>query len=312
MDVSIVIVNWNTRDLLRDCLRSIFQEIAALTFEVFVIDNCSRDDSAAMVREEFPVVTMIANTQNRGFAAANNQGIRAAEGRYVLLLNPDTVVLGDAIATCVAFADEHADAGVVGCQVLLDEHTIQRTGFAFPGPWNLFLVLTGLSRAFPGSRFFGKPELGWWDRDTECDLDVISGMFMLVRAEAIAQVGAMDESYFVYAEEADWCYRLARAGWRRIFTPAARILHRDGGGNSSSLVSVKMYVQLQKSILIFFRKNLGLNAWIAGKAIYVVSDLIRLLVFFVLFLLKSSPRLRSKAFAAGAALRFHVIGVEPR
>jgi GT2 family glycosyltransferase len=311
MDISIIIVSWNTRDLLRDCLRSIVEQMGELSFEIFVIDNASTDGSVDMVRAEFPCVRLIANDQNRGFAAANNQGIRLAKGRYILLLNPDTIILDSAIFRCVHYADAHADVGIVGCQVLEDEHHVQQTCFSFHDPWNLFLTQSGLSKAFPNSRLFGRPELGWWARDCEQDVDVISGMFMLVRREGIEQVGLLDESYFVYAEEADWCYRFFRAGWRRVFTPCAQIIHLDGGSKSTSQVSVKMFVQLQKSIMIYHRKNLGFLPWLAAKLIYVISNLVRAALWFFLALVRRDPGLRRKSVAATAAIRFHLLGIQP-
>ena len=140
VDVSIVIVSWNSRDVLRNCLRSILDQTSEISFEIFVVDNASQDGSALMVRSEFPNVKLLANNENRGFAAANNQAIRVASGRYVLLLNPDTIILNAAISRCVHYADAHADIGAVGCQVLENDNHIQRTGFSFPNPWNLFLV----------------------------------------------------------------------------------------------------------------------------------------------------------------------------
>jgi GT2 family glycosyltransferase len=311
IDVSIVIVNWNTRDLLRGCLRSIFEQTPKGSFEILVVDNASREGSAEMVRVEFSAVKLIANVQNRGFAAANNQAIRAASGRYILLLNPDTIILDAAISRCVDYADVHGDVGVVGCQVLEDECRIQRTGFSFPNPWNIFLTLSGLSRVFARSQVFGRPELGWWQRDSEQDLDVISGMFMLVRREAIEQVGLMDESYFVYSEEADWCYRFSRAGWRRVFTPCARIIHLDGGGKSTSQVNIKMFVQLQKSSMIYHRKNLSFAAWLLAKVIYIVSNAVRAAAWFISSVVNRDPSLRRKSAAAMAALWFHLLGIEP-
>jgi hypothetical protein len=276
-----------------------------------VVDNNSHDGSAEMVRAEFPAIRLIGNPQNRGFAAACNQGIREACSRYTLLLNPDTIILDDAISRCVRYADLHADVGVVGCQVLEDENRIQPTGFSFPSPSNMFLALSGLSRAFPRSRLFGRPQLSWWKRDSEQDVDVVAGMFMLVRREAIAQVGPMDESYFVYAEEADWCYRFAQAGWRRVFTPCARIIHLDGGDKSTSQVSIKMFVQLQKSLMIYHRKHLGLAASLAVKLIYVVSNSVRMVAWSVLSVINGDPRTRRKSAAAKAALLYHFIGAEP-
>ena len=312
MDVSIVIVNWNTRDLLEGCLHSIFEQTRDVTFEIFVVDNASGDGSVEMVRAKFPNVTLIANAENRGFAAANNQGIRPASGRYILLLNPDTIVLNSAISLCIRYADGRPDIGVVGCQVLEDNRRIQRTCFSFPSPWNLFLSHSGLSRVFARTHFFGGPELGWWERDDERDVDVVSGMFMLVRRKAMEQVGILDESYFVYGEETDWCYRFSRAGWRRVFTPCARIVHLDGGSKSTSQVNIKMFVQLQKSMLIYHKKNLGFVSWLMAKVIYIVSNSVRAAGWFILSIVNGDPSLRNKSVAAVAALRFHLFGLQPK
>jgi GT2 family glycosyltransferase len=311
LDVSVVIVSWNTRDILRGCLRSVFEQTQDVSFKVIVVDNNSHDGSAEMVRAEFPTVKLIANAENRGFAAACNQGMRATSARFTLLLNPDTIVLDDAISRCVQYANLHPDVGVVGCQVLEDEHRISPTGFSFPSPLNVFLALSGLSRAFPRSRLFGRPELSWWDRRTEQDVDVVTGMFMLVRREAIAQVGLMDESYFVYSEEADWCYRFSQVGWRRVFTPSARIVHLDGGAKSTSQIHTKMFVQLQKSSMIYHRKNLGFASWSLVKGIYIVSNSVRLVAWFILSVVNRDPKTRRKAAAAKAALLYHFLGLEP-
>lgn len=312
LDVSVIIVSWNTRDILRGCLRSIFEQTRDTSFEVCVVDNNSRDGSAEMVRAEFQQVRLIANTENRGFAAACNQGMRSASARFILLLNPDTVILEDAISRCVRYADVNPDVGVVGCQVLEDEDRISPTGFAFPTPFNVLLALSGLSRSFPKSRLFGRPELSWWDRKTERDVDVVTGMFMLVRREAIEQVGLMDESYFVYAEEADWCYRFARAGWRRVFTPCAQIIHLDGGAKSTSQASIKMFVQLQKSSMIYHRKNLGVAASLLLKAVYIGSNSVRMVAWFILSVVNRDLKTRRRSAAAKAALLYHILGLEPK
>jgi GT2 family glycosyltransferase len=312
IDVAVVIVSWNTRDILRGCLGSVFEQTQRVSFRVFVIDNNSQDGSADMVRAEFPDVTLIANAGNRGFAAACNQGMQLASARYTLLLNPDTVVLDDAISHCVRYADLHLDVGVVGCQVLEGEDRIAPTGFSFPSPFNVFLALSGLSRAFPRSRLFGRPEFSWWDRRSERDVDVVTGMFMLVRREAIAQVGLMDEAYFVYSEEADWCYRFAQAGWRRVFTPSARIVHLDGGAKSTKQASKKMFVQLQKSAMIYHRKNLGLASWWLLKLIYIASNFVRMVAWFVLSVIKRDNGHWHRSAAAKAALVFHFTGSEPK
>jgi GT2 family glycosyltransferase len=312
LDVSVVIVSWNTRDILRGCLRSVFEQTQDVSFKVIVVDNNSHDGSAEMVRAEFPTVKLISNAKNRGFAAACNQGMQAGSARYILLLNPDTVVLDDAISRCVRYADLQPDVGVVGCQVLENENRITPTGFSFPSPLNVFLALSGLSRAFPHSRLFGRPELSWWDRHSERDVDVVTGMFMLVRREAIAQVGLMDEAYFVYSEEADWCYRFSQAGWRRVFTPSARIVHLDGGAKSTKQASKKMFVQLQKSAMIYHRKNLGLaSSWLL-KLIYIASNFVRMIAWFILSVVNRDSRNWHRSAAARAALVYHFTGNEPK
>lgn len=311
MDVSVVIVNWNTRDLLRDCLASIVRETQGISYEIFVVDNASKDGSGQMCRDEFPQVALISNDVNRGFAAANNIAMQRTSGRYTLLLNPDTIVLDNAIGRCVAYADEHPDIGVLGCRVLEREGQLQRTGFSFPSLSTLFCQLSGLCRLFPRSPIFSKAQLGWWERDSIKDIDVISGMFMLVRQTAIRQVGLMDERFFVYAEETDWCFRFAQAGWRRVFYPHAQIIHIDGGSKSTSQVNVKMLVQLQKSLLIYVRKNLGLSSWIVAKALFLSSSAARYVGWLLSSLLTGNPVTRAKAAGAAAALRFHLFGVQP-
>lgn len=228
MDVSIVIVNWNTRDILKDCLNSVYEQSQDIKFEVIVIDNNSGDGSAEMVKEEFPQVILIQNKENKGFATANNQGVKVSSGRYILLLNSDTIILDNAIAKVVSFSDDHPDAVVVGCRVLNLDGSIQHTCSMFPSLANKLLFLTFLYRLFPNSRFFGRERMTWWCRDTVMEVDVVTGCFMLVRHDAIRQVGLMDEQFFMYAEEVDWCYRFRQAGWKNLFTPEGEIIHLGG------------------------------------------------------------------------------------
>ncbi len=228
MDVSIVIVNWNTKDILADCLESIFQQTKAIGFEVIVIDNASADGSAEMVRKDFGQVILLENSRNAGFAVANNQGISISKGRYVLLLNSDTIILDDAIDRAVSFADKHTEAAVTGCRVLNPDGSLQPTCFMFPSLLNQILFTSYLYRLFPQSRFFGRERMTWWDRNSVQEVDVVTGCFMLVRRYAIAQVGMMDERFFVYGEEVDWCYRFGKAGWTNLFTPEAGIIHLGG------------------------------------------------------------------------------------
>ncbi len=255
LDVSVIIVNWNTKDLLRNCIKSICREAGNISYEVVVVDNASSDGSAEMVKDEFPQVRLLGEQCNRGYAGAINDGIAVAEGRYVLVLNSDTLICDSAIEKTVRCADKHPEAAVVGCQVRESSNNVQMTCFRFPSFLNLFLDTLGLNKIFPRNAFFGREQILWWPRDSERQVDVVSGMYMLVRREAIEQVGPMDESYFLYFEETDWCYRFSKAGWTMLFWPGARIIHVGGGSHSTDQNAVEAYAQFQKSRLLFFKKR---------------------------------------------------------
>ncbi len=255
MDLSIIVVNWNTSDVLRDCLQSIYVQTESFEFEVIVIDNASVDDSVHMLKAEFPNVTIIENTENLGFAAANNQGLAIAHGQYILLLNSDTVILDSCIPKTISFADAHPGAAVVGCRVLNPDMTLQSTCFMFPSVLNMLLSSSYLYKLFPTSRFFGRERMTWWYRDNVKEVDVVTGCFMLVRREAIEQVGVMDEQFFMYGEETDWCYRFKKAGWKILFTPVAEVVHLHGA--SSKQRKPEMTLQLRGSILLFLKKHKG-------------------------------------------------------
>jgi len=257
MDVSIVIVNWNTKELLRDCLKSVFEQAGDVDCEVIVIDNASTDGSVEMLKTDVGNVILIENAENRGFAAANNQAMAVAKGRYVLLLNSDTVVLEDCLANIVSFADANPQTAVVGCRVLNHDRTLQPTCFMFPSVLNMLLSSTYLYKLFPKSRFFGREHMIWWDASDVREVDVVRGCFMLVRREAIEQVGVMDEQFFMYGEETDWCYRFKKNGWKVTFTPTGQIIHL--GGASSRQDESRMRLQLSASILLFFRKH---TSWV--------------------------------------------------
>lgn len=304
-DVSIVIVSWNVRELLRECLRSIGDETRR-RHEIIVVDNDSHDGSAAMVRAAFPRAKLIANQRNHGFAEANNQGMAVATGRHVLLLNPDTLVLDGAIDTMLDWLERHPDVGCVGCQVLETETDVQQTCFRDPGPLNLLLAETGLHR-IPG---LGRPRYTGWDRQEERDVDVVSGMFMLLPRRVIDEVGPMDDAFFIYSEEADWCRRIRDAGYRCTFTPIAQIRHREGGGKSAAQMSSKMYIQLQKSKLIYVQKHYGIVGRAVAQATLLVAMLARAALFRLASLAAPDGDARALSRLASIAARFHMTGRE--
>jgi len=260
IDVSIIIVNWNTKQLLEECLASVIKQTKLANYEVIVVDNASSDSSVEMLKEKYEQVILIENKENRGFAAANNQGIALAKGRYILLLNSDTIVLDGATDKVVSFADNNKDAAVIGCRVLNPDGTLQPTCFMFPSLLNMVLSSTYLYKIFYRSRFFGREQMTWWGRNDIREVDVVTGCFMLVRKEAIEEIGVLDERLFMYAEDTAWCYRFRKAGWKAIFTPDAQIIHF--GGASSSKMKSKMRLQLSGSILLFIKEQKGLIKYI--------------------------------------------------
>jgi len=308
LDLSIIIVNWNAKALLRDCLRSIVATLDGLNTEIIVVDNASTDGSAETIAQEFRRARLIANDINRGFAAANNQGMRIAQGRYVLLMNPDTVVLDDVIPRALEWAEHHSDVAVLGCQVMDGPSSVQRTCFRFPSPLTLALWASGLGTLFPTARFTDYGAYGKWDRQCEREVDVVSGMFMLVRREAIEAVGLMDEDYFMYTEEADWCHRFRDAGWRCAFAPVGRILHVDGGSKSTDQVATQMYVEKQRSVLLFQKKHRGAGAWLAAKLLFIVGMLLRAAWWSARSISGGGQASRRKAARAAAALLAHLSG----
>ncbi|OQA45471.1 MAG: N-acetylglucosaminyl-diphospho-decaprenol L-rhamnosyltransferase [Chloroflexi bacterium ADurb.Bin325] len=259
-DLSIVIVNWNTRDLLASCLESIrgsgFQFSASgqqsstsdLRSEIIVVDNASSDGSTTLVRERFPGVQLIENAANVGFARANNQAIALAQGRYVLLLNSDTVVHPGALAALVGFMDAHPAAGACGPRLLNADGTLQPAAHPMLTPGRELWRLLFLERLYPRATY----PMHRWDTVTPRRVEVIKGACLLLRRAALDQIGLLDESYFMYTEEVDLCYRLAEAGWELWYVPIAEIVHF--GGSSTRQAHEDMYVQLYRSKIQFYRK----------------------------------------------------------
>jgi len=288
MDVSIIIVAWNVRQLLYDCLKSVYEETKDIRFEVIYVDNASEDGSVEMVREEFHKVRIIENEKNEGFIRANNQAIKIAEGRYVLLLNSDTIVLDNAIAKTVEFSDKHPKAAVVGCKILSPDRTLRRDCFLYPSALNMLLSATYLNNIFPKSRFFGREYMTWWDFDEVREVETICGCCSLVRREAIDQVGVMDPMYFVYGDDPDWCYRFKKAGWKIMFTPDAEIIHY--GGETTNKAANKFLLQLFGSKLIFVKKYCGKPAFLLACLATACFFLLRVPYWFAFGLLSRKDR----------------------
>jgi N-acetylglucosaminyl-diphospho-decaprenol L-rhamnosyltransferase len=263
LDLTIVIVNYNVRDLLRDCLRSVLASTGELAYEVVVVDNCSSDGSAEMVAAEFPSVRLLVSTRNDGFAAANNRGIRAArQSRYIMLLNPDTVVSPDGLRGLVDFMDAHPDAGVVGPKLVKADGSLDLAcRRSFPNPRVAFYHAFGLDKLFPKSREFARYNLTFLDEDQLSQVDCVVGAAMLVRRTAIEQAGLLDESFFMYGEDLDWAYRIRQHGWAVFYNPEVVIVHYKG--QSSRQRSVRSILAFYNAMLIFHRKHYAARTFFA-------------------------------------------------
>lgn len=268
-DVSVVIVSWNTRAMTLACLQSLAAAARRVTWDAWVVDNASADDSVEAVRRELPDVHVIANPTNLGFAAANNQGILASCGRYVLLLNSDTVMAPGSLDVLVDLAQAHPRAGVVGAILLNPDGTYQSGPTPFPSVWNELLSVTGIGRRLSFRGYPSKPEA---EARHVQRADYIGGACMLARREAIDGVGGLDEGYFMYGEESDWCWRMQDAGWEVWYTPNAEITHF--GGQSTRQVRDAMTVALYRSKVRFFRRHRGaVSAMILTGIVIAVTQL---------------------------------------
>ena len=258
MDLSIIIINWNTRELLMDCLGSVLEGAPeGRDYEVIVVDNASTDGSQDMVKAQFPQVSMIMNDENRGFAAANNQAMEIASGSNILLLNSDTLIHGDVLAKSLDYMDAHWHVGAMGCRVLNADGSLQHSTSQFPSFWNLTLQTLGLDRQHFISAF-RKYRMLDWDRQSERYVETVSGCFLMVRRQCIEAVGILDEDFFFFGEETDWCRRIREAGWRVAFAPVGEITH-FGGGSSDSL-NHKRDLMLSEATVRLHRKHSGLFA----------------------------------------------------
>jgi GT2 family glycosyltransferase len=274
LDLAIVIVSWNCREYLSGCLRSIASSGTQSGYTVIVVDNDSDDGTVAYVREAFPSVRIFGNTRNVGFAAANNQGMRGTQSRYVLLLNPDTVLQQGSLDAMIRFMDEHADAWAAGPAILNPDGSRQHSGVRFPSNWNIAVEAFFLDRLFPRSRLFGRHKELYEDTGRVRDVDYLQGSCLMVRADAIGKVGDLDEQFFMYFEETDWCYRMKRAGGKVVYCPAAAIVH-FGGGETGHFDEPRL-VYYHRSLVLFYRKHYSTGKLVILRPLLVIRSLLRL------------------------------------
>lgn len=254
MDLSIIIVNYNTKKLTLECIESIYKSKMNYTFEIFVVDNNSSDNSVEAIKEAFSNVKVIENKENVGFSKANNQAIKVSKGRYILLLNSDTIVNDTTLSTVIDFMDEHEDAGATGCKVVLPDGSLDKACHrGFPTPEASFYYITGLAKKYPNSPKFNSYHKSYLNMEEIHEIDCLVGAFMMVRRKTINEVGMLNETYFMYGEDIDWCYRIKEGGWKIFYHPKVSIVHYKGA--SSRKKPFKIVYEFHRAMFVFYKNH---------------------------------------------------------
>jgi len=298
LKLSIIIISFNTKSLLKQCLESLYQNLGDMEHEIFMVDNNSSDESPIMVKESFPEVKLIENTENVGFAKANNQAIQKARGQYLLLLNSDTIARPGAIDTMIQFMDRNPKVGALGAK-LVDQNLVFQTSCRhFPTLFGMLVQFFGLSARFPTSRLFGWYDMGYWDHRETKKVDCVPGTSLLVRKETIREVGLLDENYFMYFEDTDCCYRINQAGWEVVFLPDAEVIHVGGASAAKSnrglFYDRTLSKEFFRSLFYYFRKFHGALSVLVLKILIPISLIIRMLKWAFAFMF---CRIDQKEFA---------------
>lgn len=256
LDLSIIIVNYNVKEFLQNLIHSIYKATTNISSEIIIVDNASDDGSEEFVREKFPDIKLFVNEKNLGFSKANNIGLKAAKGEYLLLLNPDTLVSENTFDELIKFFKSTTEAGLAGCKILNPDGTLQLAcRRSFPGPWTSFCKVTGLSALFPKSRIFARYNLTYLDENQTYEVDAISGSFMMFTREVYEKVGGLDEQFFMYGEDLDFCYRVQKAGYKVYYVNSTQIIHYKGESTKrSSLDETKFFYN---AMHLFVRKHLS-------------------------------------------------------
>jgi len=328
VDLSVAIVSWNVAPLLDRCLRSIYASLSQkveklgtsppksprgqrplgvsstscrpLTIEVIVVDNASTDGSAQLVRESHPQVQLIANPTNAGFARANNQAIAKSQGRFILLLNSDTEVLGDALARMVGYMEAHPEVGVLGPQLLNADGSVQPSRRRFPTLATAFVESTIVQPWCSQGRLLSRYYVRDVPEDLPQEVDWLVGACLMVKRQVVEEVGSLDEHFFMYSEEMDWCYRIKRKGWKVAYLPTAQVIHHEGKSSEQAVASRHIYFNSSK--VYYFHKHFGHWQGEALRAFLLCTFVIQLLVESAKWLLGHKRRLRRERMGAYLAV----------
>lgn len=274
MRISIIIVSWNAKALLLDCLRSIVAQRFNGSLEIIVVDNASSDGSPEAVADHFPAVKVIRNNRNYGFAKANNIGIRQSTGDYLLLINSDVVVGESCFSKMLEYMDAHQEIGVLGPRISGGNGRLQRSCMGYPSLWRAFSRALALDSLFPRSKLFGGQLLTFWAHDETRQVEVINGCFWMLRRSSVEQVGLLDERFLIYGEDIDWCRRFNDSGWKVVFFHEASAIHYGGG--SSSNAPLKFYLEMQRANYQYWLKHHSRPASYAFLLINLLHHVIRL------------------------------------
>lgn len=287
MDLSIVIVSYNAGHILKDCLKSVKTASQKLQAETYVVDNNSEDFTVDLVRKNFPWVKLIANSTNNGFSRANNQAIKKAVGKYVLILNPDTKVQEDTFTKMIGFMAKNPEAGVATCRLEFPSGRLDPDCRRhFPTPWRAFCHFTGLAKMFKGSKIFDQYNYGYLSPNKEHEVDACAGAFMLIPNAAIAKVGMFDEDFFFYGEDLDWCFRFKEAGFKIIYTPITKTIHYKGVSSgikkhsqeisiASRETKIRAYRESTRAMRLFYKKHYrDKYPWVITKLIFLAIKIL--------------------------------------
>lgn len=286
--VSVVIVVWNAKKYVIECLDSLRQHCAKICDEVIVVDNASSDGTPELIAEAFPEFKLVRNSENLGFATANNIGIAQCTGEYVCLVNSDVKFTDDCLSPMLKFMAENPSVGMVGPKMLAADGEVRRSTMRFPTVWNEFCRALGLDLVFKKSQFFGGLLMSDFDHNTTTQVEVLNGWFVVVRRTAMEQVGLLDPQFFMYAEDLDWCYRFHQAAQKVVFFADAGAIHY--GGASSSKAPLRFYLELCRANWQYWKKHRG---WLAQMAFLTSSGiyhLVRLLGSAAIYLFSPSRR----------------------
>jgi len=306
---SVIIVTWNAKRYVEECLCSL-RENVEVPIEIIVVDNASFDGTAELVRDRFPEACLIEATENLGFAKGNNLGIAHSRGKYLFLVNSDVKVPPGCVSKLICCMEANPSVGMLGPQMLGPDGKVRRSIMRRPVLWSLFCRALALDSIFRGRRWTGGFLMSDFGHDRTCDVEVLNGWFWVVRREALEQVGLLDDRFFMYGEDMDWSYRFRKAGWRLVFYAEAGAIHY--GGASSAAAPVRFYIEMQRANFQYWRKHHGWLSFLAYYCITILHEVVRIAGHAGIYLLKPGAR-RDAAYKvrrSSATLRWLIEGAD--